>query len=244
VTTTGPKVLTVDIETSPNLAYAWGLWDQNISLTQLIEPSRVLCFAAKWLGKRKVEYYSEYHHTHEEMVQQAWRLYNEADVVVTYNGVRFDNQHLMREFILADLGPPSPHLDIDLLQTTRKQFKFMSNKLGYITKALDMPSKLETGGQELWNQVMLGDSVAWERFKRYNIQDVRITEQLYLLLQPWINGPHHGLWSGVKTACHSCGGADLVLDGVSYTKTNKYPRVRCACGAWSKVLRNGETRAA
>ena len=49
-----PKVLVIDIETSPNVVYAWGLWDQNIGISQVIEPSRVLCFAAKWVGQKKV----------------------------------------------------------------------------------------------------------------------------------------------------------------------------------------------
>lgn len=239
-----PKILTVDIETSPNIVYAWGLWDQNVSVSQIIEPSRVLCFAAKWYGTKRTQFYSEHEGTHDAMVREAWRLYDEADVVVTYNGPRFDNVHLAREFILAGLGPPSPWVDIDLLAVARRRFKFVSNKLGYVTTALDLPTKLETGGQALWNDVMKGDDKAWAKFKRYNIQDVEVTERLLETLWPWINSPHLGQWTGSRTGCYSCGGRDLTLAGVVYGRTIAYPKMICACGAWNKVLRNGDTRAA
>ena len=47
------KILILDIETSPHTGFHWGLFQQNISIGQLIESSTVLCWAAKWLGKRK-----------------------------------------------------------------------------------------------------------------------------------------------------------------------------------------------
>ena len=47
------KILILDIETSPHTGFHWGLFQQNISIGQLIESSSVLCWAAKWLGKKK-----------------------------------------------------------------------------------------------------------------------------------------------------------------------------------------------
>ena len=48
------KILVLDIETSPHTGFHWGLFQQNISLNQLIESSTVLCWAAKWLNKNKI----------------------------------------------------------------------------------------------------------------------------------------------------------------------------------------------
>ena len=42
------KILFCDIETSPNVAYVWGLFKQNIGLSQLLEPTRVICAAYSW----------------------------------------------------------------------------------------------------------------------------------------------------------------------------------------------------
>jgi hypothetical protein len=83
---------------------------------------------------------------------------------------------------------------------------------------------------------------AWAKFKRYNVQDVRITEQLFVLLSPWIKGPHRGLWTGDLATCHACGSTKLTHDGFVYSRTAVHPKVFCECGAWSRVLRSGEAR--
>ena len=49
-----PKILVFDIETKPNLVYAWGLWDQNISIGQIVEPSAPICFSAKFVGEKEI----------------------------------------------------------------------------------------------------------------------------------------------------------------------------------------------
>ena len=48
------KILLLDIEMAPNVAHVWGIWDQNIGLNQLRESSYVMCYAAKWLGDKKM----------------------------------------------------------------------------------------------------------------------------------------------------------------------------------------------
>lgn len=240
-----PKVLTLDIETSPALAYVWGLYDQNVSVSQIVAPSRMLCFAGKWLGDRSTTFASEYHDGKKAMVQTAWDMLNDADICVGYNHVKFDIPHINREFMLAGLVPPSPVQHIDLLQVMRRNFKMMSNKLGYVTNAVGLDTKLDTGGQALWNDVMANDPKAWDKFRKYNIQDVVITEQLFELLAPWIKGVHAGLFTGDPSCCYSCGSISLVAHGVTRTKNAAWPLTQCAdCGAWNKVLKNGDTRAA
>lgn len=48
------KILMLDIEVSPNTAHVWGLWQQNVSINQLMESSYTLCWAAKWHGTKEV----------------------------------------------------------------------------------------------------------------------------------------------------------------------------------------------
>lgn len=96
----GIKILTIDIETRPNLAYVWGLWDQNVGLNQIEETGSVISWAAKWHGEKKVYFASDYHDGHSEMVRRAWELLDEADAVVGYNSKAFDMKHLNREFVL------------------------------------------------------------------------------------------------------------------------------------------------
>lgn len=240
-----PRVLTLDIETSPALAYVWGLFDVNVAISQIVEPSRLLCYAGKWLGEKRTVCVSEFHDGKATMVQTMWDMLNDADIVVGYNHVRFDIPHMNREFMLAGLVPPSPVQHIDLLTVMRRNFKMMSNKLGYVTDAVGLETKLDTGGQALWNSVMQNDPKAWDKFRRYNIQDVIITEQLFTLLAPWIKHPHAGLWTGNLCSCFACGSTKLVTHGVTRSKTAAWPLTQCAdCGAWNKVLKSGVTRPA
>ena len=53
---TSPKILVIDIETSPLESWTWGIWDQNVSLEQIKTEWTILSFAAKWLGKRPILY--------------------------------------------------------------------------------------------------------------------------------------------------------------------------------------------
>lgn len=237
--TKAARTLIIDIENFPNLAWVWGLWDQNVGLSQLEEASRVVCFAAKWHGDRKCMFWSEHHHGHDEMVAAAWQLMDEADAIVGYNSRGFDVKHLHREFVLANMPPPSPHKDIDLLTVARSRFKFVSNKLDHVASELGVGSKLKHQGFDLWRQCIDGDEKAWATFKRYNIQDVNLTERVYDRLLPWIkNHPHPGLYGGAVDGCPNCGGTNLTATGETPTGTTNYELYRCDdCGANARSRR-------
>ena len=236
-----PRVLVYDIETSPHLVYTYELYNTSVRPDQIVEPSRLLCWAGKWVGGKRVQFYSEHHHDREVMIDALWHALDEADIVIGYNHKGFDNKHAMREFVTSGLGPPSPWQDVDLLKENRRLFKFASNRLGYVTDALGLPTKIENAAG-LWLRVLQGDDQAWDQFKAYNVQDVRATEALAEWLWPFLRLPHAGLWTGERRCCPACGGSDLTPMGKAYTKTASYARLLCSCGAWMKVLANGETR--
>lgn len=231
------KLLVIDIETRPSLGYVWQLWDQNISLSQLLEVGEVICFAAKWVGQKKVTFKSVYHHSKEEMVQSAWDLMNEADAIIHYNGRAFDIKHLNREFLLAGLKPPSPHKDIDLLTVARSRFKFVSNKLDHIAEQLGLGTKVSHSGFQLWTDCLKNDPAAWKKMKEYNIHDIVLTEQVYEILKPWIkNHPNVALYNGSEIfACRNCASEDLQKRGYAYTASSRYQQYCCNnCGAWNR----------
>jgi uncharacterized protein len=232
-----PRLLVLDCETSPSHSYHWSLWKQTISLPQLIEPGRMLCWAAKWHGEKKVMFQSEFHDGHGQMVSGMHELLNEAQAVIHYNGQSFDMPHFNREFALAGLTPPSPYLQIDLLRTVRKQFKFLSNKLDHVTQQFGLSGKMHTTSFETWVKCLAGDDAAWNVMRRYNKQDVVTTDELYSRLLPWItNHPHIGLLTGgLQDCCNKCGSTDLVREGVAHTAVSTFQQYRCrGCGGWSR----------
>jgi RNase_H superfamily len=218
------RTLVLDIETSPNLAYVWGLWQQNVAISQIASSTEVICFAAKWHGEKKVYFSRD--------MQDAFDMLHEADAVVTWNGDKFDIPHLNREFITRGMGLPSPYKSIDLLKTSRFKFKFPSNKLDYVAQALGVGAKLHHTGFQLWLDVMADDEKAWRLMERYNKQDVRITERVYDRMLPWIPSlPHPGLFDGGD--CPACGSDHSERRGYAYTAVSTFQRFHCLdCGRW------------
>lgn len=230
------KILLLDIETAPNLAHVWKLWDENVPLERLLQSGYILCWAAKWLGKEDVIFSSRKKHSQKVMLAKMHRLLDEADAVIHYNGKRFDIPWINKEFIITGLTPPSPYKQIDLLETAKRQFKFPSNKLEYVAKALGVGEKMKHSGYGVWLGCMNGDKESWAEMQAYNIQDVIILEKVYYKLQPWIKGhANHSLFSAGNLVCPHCGGTHHQKRGFSYTLASKFQRYRCIdCGTWFK----------
>jgi hypothetical protein len=229
------RTLLIDIETAPNLAYVWALFDQNIAPSQLVESTEVICFAAKWLGEKKVHFYSVQKDGREAMIRAAHALLDEADVVMHYNGKRFDVPHLNREFLETGLKPPAPYQQIDLFRSVKAVFKFPSYKLEYVSQALGVGQKVKHSGFDLWVGCMAGDKAAWKLMEKYNKQDVVLLEELYEVLQAWIpQHPSHGAMLG-QSVCPACGGTNLQRRGYAYTRVSAFRRYVCLdCGKWSR----------
>lgn len=235
------KLLHLDIETAPNIAHVWGLWNQNVSIKQLMASGYTLCWAAKWHGKKKVYFDSVDKSKPEDMLRGIWELINEADAVCHYNGQRFDIPTLNREFLEKEWAPPSPVQQLDLIATARKVFKFPSNKLDYLLKALGHEGKVQHKGHELWVECMAGNKSAWRTMERYNKADVVQLEKLYKSLLPWVKGhPNMGLYSDEeRPVCPRCGSGELQRRGVQMSKTQMYRRFQCLeCGSWSRERMN------
>jgi len=233
------KILLLDIESSPNTAHVWGLWQQNVSINQLMESSYVLCYAAKWLGEKEVKFDSVHQSRPKTMLKGIHGLLNDADAVVHYNGTKFDIPTLNKEFLLHSFNPPSPYKQIDLLRVVRSNFRFPSNKLDYVAQRLNLGKKHEHEGHELWVKCMNGDKDAWKRMEKYNIQDVVLLESLYGTLLPWIKShPNHNLFSD-DHVCPNCSSSSLQRRGTAISATGTYQRYQCrSCGTWSQSTKS------
>lgn len=225
------KILFLDIETTPNLAYVWGLWNQNVSINQMVNSTEVMCFGARWYGQRKVHFRSIHHDGKVEMLKAIHELLNEADAVVGWNSAAFDMKHLRREFVENDMLPPSPSKDIDLMKVARQQFKFPSNKLDYVAQKLGIGAKVKHSGFELWINCMAGDEKSWREMKKYQIQDVNLLVDLYEKFLPWIKTHPPHLADGLS--CPNCGSGHLQSRGLARTNSGAYQRYQCQnCGKW------------
>lgn len=233
------KILIYDVETAPKLAYVWGLWDQNISLPMLAEDGYMLMWSAKWLGEDEIFSDNLANHRNQTrfehvMVKKLTALMDEADIIVTYNGNRFDTPIFNTVLLRAGKVRPLPSKSIDLLQVVRRNFKFTSNKLDYVAQRLGIGNKTKHEGFGLWEKVMRGDKDAVARMSEYNDQDVLLTEALYLKVRGWIkNHPNVNIGdNSEEVRCSVCGSGNLVKCGTEYLAAGAYQRYRCkSCGA-------------
>lgn len=229
------KILLTDIETAPNTAQVWGLWQQNIGLPQIIESGYTLCWAAKWRGEKEVFFDSIKKSSPKAMLRRIHKLLSAADAVVHYNGTKFDIPTLNKEFLMNGMSPPAPYRQIDLLRVVRQQFRFPSNKLDYIVKQLGLGSKTKHIGHELWIKCMAKDAEAWKSMEEYNKNDVLLLEELYEKALPWIkNHPNYGLHTdGDELICTNCGSDKYARRGFGRTTAAVYRRYQCNdCGTW------------
>ncbi len=231
------KILLLDIETSPNLVWTFDLWNANIGPEKIVEPQKVLSYAAKWYGDKEMFYDDVNQSSEKSMLKGIHSLLDHCDAVVHYFGAKFDIPMLNTEFVKHDILPPSPYKQIDLKETVRRKFRFPSGKLVYVSDVLEIGQKLEEGIDfKLWRRCMEGDQKAWELMGKYNRQDTALLEGLYERLRPWIsNHPNWGAFQEDKEVCPHCGSKHVHKRGKAAitAKLIQYQRYQCqACGTW------------
>jgi hypothetical protein len=147
------RILQLDIETYPALTFQWSLWDKFTPVERIVRDGGMLSIASKWYGEPETDFRSHWTeggydamigHTHERLC--------EADVVVTYNGDRFDLPKLRTYVELeSGLGPVSPFASVDLFHTVKRMASGYLTGSGVGGNALLMPMQSGIGPVILFN---------------------------------------------------------------------------------------------
>lgn len=229
------RILVLDLEWAPALAYVWRFWDENISPDQLIDHGGMLCFCAHWHGEKEYMFWSQWEHGREGMAKAALELLEQADAVVTFNGDKYDLPKINGEILLAGLPPPPKVASIDLLKAVKK-FGFNMNRLAYIGPLLKVGGKTKHQGFLLWKDVLAGDEKARAKMTKYCIQDVRMTDRLYKKIRPFIT-THPQLRDGEE--CPACTSSKTQKRGSRVTRFFRIQRNQCqSCGHWFETTRS------
>lgn len=243
------KILVFDIETAPVLAYVWGLKDQNVAVSQIHRDWYVIAWAAKWYGSNEVIYRDQRNakniENDKKILQDLWKLLDEADIVITQNGKHFDTPKLNARFMEHGMKPPSPYKHLDTYQIARSAAKFTSNKLEYLTEKLCTKYKKlkheKFPGFSLWAECLKGNLKAWNEMRRYNKHDVLATEELYTKIRAWApdNAPRAFNVNHLMQQCPRCGAlGTLRPKGYTFTRVSKFRKYVCkGCGSWTNGIR-------
>lgn len=190
------KYLLIDVESSPNEAYVWGKYEQNV-VGDFLRERQIISFSWKWLGEkethvRSLRMYPGYkadRRDNRALVADLHKLISGADYVIAHNLNAFDAKMINTEFIVHGLKPPKRYRTLDTLLMARRYFSFNSNKLDDLGKRLKVGRKAQTGGFSLWVGCLNGDLKSWRKMEQYNKQDVILLEKVYLKLKPWADRP-------------------------------------------------------
>jgi len=243
------KVLLLDIETAPNRAYMWGMWQELRSTKFLISDWFIMCWSAKWLGDKKIMSasvhenpdYKKHPEDDKRILIELQKLLNEADIVIAHNGKKFDCKKIRTRLILNDIKPSSPYTILDTLNAARAEFAFTSNRLDDLGEFLKVGRKMDTGGFDLWKDCLDGKISAWKKMVKYCKQDINLLEKVYLKIRPFIKQhPNSSTFlDAEKPMCPKCSSQNIQLQGFGYTTAGKFQRFQCKdCGGWGRHKQN------
>ena len=238
---TGAKMLLFDIETSMIQGYFWGLWQQNISIDAIIADWYVLCWSAQWLHEDNIvnasvhtvgRYKTDLRNNEAAVVLALWKLLDEADIVIAYNGKKFDKKKMNAKFLEYSLPEPSPYKIIDPYLIVRSNFALTSNKMDFIARYVESIDEGKTKTNlGLWIRSMEDDLVSLQEMQDYCDQDIVVLKEVYMAVRHWdkSSGVNMGLYSDSDTmVCRTCGGEHLTeLEATAKMTAGEYKVYRC-----------------
>ena len=179
------KILFFDIETSFNICWSWSI-GRKISLSDenILEERKIICICYKWAGDEKTYSLTWKNGDDKEILQKFAKIALTADEVIGHNSDQFDVKHIRTRCIIHNIAFPIKLNQVDTLKMSRAGYKLNSNKLNYIGQVLNEGKKVDTGGIQLWKDIVLHNSKpALAKMVEYCIGDVVLLEKVYNRLQ-------------------------------------------------------------
>jgi len=231
------KVLVIDIETLPLLGYAFNPWNTSITPSHLVKDFCILSYSAKWLDGNAITSdiltpKEALKRDDKRILKTVWKLLEEANVIITHNGKRFDVRMLNARFWKNKFHKPSSYKVIDTLAAAKAVFGLTYNSMDYIAKYIGMQEKMDTNFA-LWVGCDNGDVDSLNYMLEYNDQDVRTQEEIYMEMREWIpNHPDMSVYAKLDNVCPVCLGTDHEEIGFYTAAKLQYKEHRCSeCGS-------------
>jgi hypothetical protein len=237
-----PKILYWDLETLPNIAYAFNLYDYK-KPNMLIKEKSIITFAYKWAGDKSTKVVTALDfqkgtkkdpYDDRGLVEFISSIVQEADYVVGHYADKFDVRFFRARALINGLPSPPPFATIDTYKLAKKYFHLNANRLDYLGKLLGVGGKSSSGWQ-LWEDSAKGDEKAIAKMAAYNKRDVDLLEAVFLKILPHTTGVLNQKLFGTKTdhVCPTCNSTKLQKRGTIVNKLTKRQRYVCTeCGSW------------
>lgn len=236
------KILFWDVETSESIVKTFSLFNVNIPYKKIVQDWFIICGSWKFQDEDEVYSVSKLNTKWDddikndyEIVKQLREAVLEADIIVHHNGDRFDLRKLNTRLIYHRLPPlPTKLTTVDTLKEAKHSFAFTSNRLDYLGKYLGVGQKIKTD-DDLWARVLEGQTSAIEEMVEYNKGDVRLLENIYEIMAPYIRHPNLAALASNDPGlcCKLCKSTHIQYRGNYITKLGVKKRYQCQdCGKW------------
>lgn len=243
-----PKIFTIDIECLPMEVFVWQLKTEYVPHDMIKRDWSLLSFAAKQSDSDQVIYHDvskqDDVRDDKELCKKLWDLLNDADIIITQNGIKFDIPKMNGKFEEYGFGPPLPFKHKDTYRI-KKQLGLSSNKLAFSTNKLNKRyKKLDHSkfpGNQLFIACLNKNQEAFSECRNYNIHDVLSTEELYFehLIKWDRDAVNFGVYMNKSFVCKRCGSDELEEKWLDVTMAGAYQGFVCSsCGSFSKGKTN------
>lgn len=233
------RILLLDIETSLMKFYGFSPKTEYIPHEMMIADWSVLCWGAKWLFEPEimgqvVTPKESIAREDKSILGEMWNLINQADIVVTQNGIQFDLKKLSSRFLLNGYPPPSKYMNVDTLKVSREVFGWSYNRLDALGQKFGIGKKTDMEIED-WIQCSVGSQEHLTKMFDYCKRDVApLLEDVYLYMLPWIpNHPNLGIYvDHDEDVCRNCESKDLEWGEKYPTPQGMWKGWRCrSCGS-------------
>lgn len=258
-----PKVLYFDLENSLMQAYTFNIWNTNIGGNRINKHSHLL--SNSWAFDDEevqgIRLTPEQVKNSDDLlvVVDMIKAIEQADILVSYNGISFDKRVLNTRALYHGLPPIRWGKHYDVMREIKKNFKFPSNSMDNVSKYLGIEGKNTSNHRMLWERCFEWwhhDSCeeALNQMLVYGKQDIVVLRNLHKRIMGWDkSGVNVGMITkdinGVNTKdnhvllCSHCGSSDVdKLLSKGYTTTTSYDVYRCgnsSCRGLSKSNAKG-----
>lgn len=230
------KIVSFDLEVSPAVGWFYPPTYET-GILKVEERQKLMSFAWEVLGEGTIRSLcmADYGHYRDDprddslLVADLWEVMSEADVLLGQNSDNFDVKMANYFFIKNGLEPIAPTKFLDTKKIAKRYFRFPNNTLDMLGEELGVGGKTKVKHSDIWYECFVEHNLAtWDLMKEYNINDVRVTTEIYLKMRGFMrHHPNMGMLSGDLGACPLCGSYSYRVKSYRTTNTTRYAQYQC-----------------
>lgn len=198
----------------------------------------ILCIGYKWFGEKAVSVisitdfpeFTKDPNNDGPLMKAFMKIYNQADMTVTYYGTGFDRKMMYTKLLEHNLEIPANIPMVDLFWTVKGNTTLSRKSLATVAEFLKLKTHKTLVLGRIWKKAMSGHAPSIKYIIKHCIADVKVLEETYVRLRPLVRT--HPRVDGAEP-CRYCGSLRLQRRGLARTALAVRQRVQCQkCGGW------------